>query len=601
MDKKHIQSILKEALEQEYPPSQIDLLPNVQERLVPGRNRSTGQGEKMNRSISRRLSRFALGTLAILALLATAFITPQGRAFAQDLLQFFRRAESNVLPLPVEQVAATDDPSAPTAPPPAPLVSVAEAEKTAGFDARELPSVPSGFRFAGAMANAGGISIQYDAQGGGGALLINESVHGFMQSEWDRAPAESISSAKVGGLEAEFVQGAYVVYPNATNAEWNRDAAALRLRWIEDGIWFEMAKFGDVESITYLDQAEMIALAGSMVYTPVESQDAASTPAGLTDAAQSTTESDHVLLAELAEARKVAAFDVQELPSTPQGMVFQGATATSGSITLQYASEEQGAGTLSINESLTGENWEEFPTEAMTEIHVGEVDAELIKGAYIFRPGDASGTWNADVNIMHLRWSQNGVWFEILLTGGGVGSLAHLDQDGLIALAESMMEGPFSLEIAEAEALAGFDVLKPTWVPEALSFKGAAFESKEWQRKQNTVRTFYFFSSDEYGPGLESNGVILTQQPIESVEDCEICDLIGPTAEVQTVQIGGSTGEYVLGVWKADDSGNWIWEDEPYLQRLRWQANGVAFELLYMGPPEAVTKADLVAIAESLK
>jgi hypothetical protein len=70
---------------------------------------------------------------------------------------------------------------------------------------------------------------------------------------------------------------------------------------------------------------------------------------------------------------------------------------------------------------------------------------------------------------------------------------------------------------------------------------------------------------------------------------------------VEQVQIGAATGEYVVGVWKADGAGNWVWEYEPYLQTLRWQANGMAFELLYMGIPEAVTKADLIAMAQSLK
>ena len=45
MDKKHIQSILKDAVEHEVPASTIDLLPNVKERLVAG---TIQQGEKMN-------------------------------------------------------------------------------------------------------------------------------------------------------------------------------------------------------------------------------------------------------------------------------------------------------------------------------------------------------------------------------------------------------------------------------------------------------------------------------------------------------------------------------------------------------------------------
>jgi hypothetical protein len=145
---------------------------------------------------------------------------------------------------------------------------VVEAEGTAGFDAKELPSDPKGFAFIGAMATQGSISIQYEAQGGGGALVINESINGFMQSEWDQAPVEAISQAMVGELDAEIVQGAYVVYPSETVARWNPDAPILRLRWIEDGIWFEMAKFGGVESISYLGREGLIELAESMVYTP---------------------------------------------------------------------------------------------------------------------------------------------------------------------------------------------------------------------------------------------------------------------------------------------------------------------------------------------
>ena len=98
--------------------------------------------------------------------------------------------------------------------------------------------------------------------------MINESTMGFMESEWDQTPAEYVRPVRVRDLNAEIAQGAYVVYPGETSARWNPDTPIIRLRWIEDGIWFEMAKFGDVESISYLDQAGLIALAESMVYNP---------------------------------------------------------------------------------------------------------------------------------------------------------------------------------------------------------------------------------------------------------------------------------------------------------------------------------------------
>lgn len=268
MDDKKLQSILQDALEEEISSSEIKLWPAIRASLVAGRKSFAQQGEKMNSIRPRRLQRVALIVLMMALLSTIALITPPGRAFAQNVLQFFRRADSYERTLPPEQIPVTDDASAPTAMPPAPLVSMEEAEATAGFDAKELRADPQGFVFAGAMAAEGGISIQYESGGGGGALVINESTTGFMESEWDQAPAEYIRPVRVRDLNAELVQGAYVVYPGETSAKWNPEAAIMRLRWIEDGIWFEMAKFGNVESISYLDQAGLIALAESMVYNP---------------------------------------------------------------------------------------------------------------------------------------------------------------------------------------------------------------------------------------------------------------------------------------------------------------------------------------------
>jgi hypothetical protein len=265
MEKKELKSLLQDAVEHELPSVQIDLLPGLKERLLAG---TLIQGEKMNRLQSRRLPRLALAALAAVALLAVASTTSQGRALAQEVLQFFRRAESYERPLPVGQVPGTPDPYAPTAIPPAPLVSIEEAEALAGFDAKELATLPQGFVFAGARAQMGGLTIEYNARGGGGALIINQSTQGFMESEWDQAPAEFITAVRVGKLNAEIVQGSYVVYAGETTAKWNPDAPILRLRWIEDGIWFEMARFGEVESIAYLDQEYLIALAESLVYEP---------------------------------------------------------------------------------------------------------------------------------------------------------------------------------------------------------------------------------------------------------------------------------------------------------------------------------------------
>jgi len=429
MEKKDIKSVLQNAVEQEIPASQIDLWPGVKERLAAGKHPFVRQGEKMKSNPARRLQRVAFTMLTIVVLMAIALITPQGRAFAQDILKFFKRADSNVMPLSPDQIVPSEESaSVPTAAPPAPLMTISDAYQVVNFGFW-VPELPEGFELLGARASATSISLEYEAQGGGGALIINESSHGFIESEWDRAPAEAISQVRIGDIDAELVQGTFVVYPGETVARWNPDAAILRLRWTFDGLWFEMTKLGNVESIEYLNR------------------------------------------------------------------------------------------------------------------------------------------------------------------------------DAMLELAERMIKGPFTLDVSEAEVLAGYDVLEPAWLSPVLFFEGAAFEPKDWNNPPDAVLTSYYFSSGEVGPGLASNGIVITQQPLDSVEGCTLgtgC-LVGAGASVETVQVGGMTGEYVIGVWEADNAGNWIWRHDPYLQRLRWQKGDMAFEILYMGPPEQVVKADLIAIAESMR
>ncbi|HLF90464.1 MAG TPA: hypothetical protein VI451_16065, partial [Anaerolineales bacterium] len=103
MDNKSIQSILQDALENEIPSSQVELWPAVKASLVAGKHPLIQQGEKMNTIKSRRIARVAFAGLVIVVLLALAFITPQGRAFAQSILQFFVRTESDAIPMPTEE------------------------------------------------------------------------------------------------------------------------------------------------------------------------------------------------------------------------------------------------------------------------------------------------------------------------------------------------------------------------------------------------------------------------------------------------------------------------------------------------------------------
>ena len=259
MDNNEIQSIIQDAVEDKIPSSQIDLWQTVKASLVEKQHQ---QGVKMNTTKLRGLSRLAYATLMVAALLTLAFLTPQGRAFAQSVIQLFTRAQSESFP--VEKPVTQTDASMPTAVPPASLISVTEAEALAGFDLAELPSVPQGFEYLGARLYGNYVSIEYAVPGGGGNLILMQSKDGFLQSEWDQVPAEAIVPVKVGGVDAEYAQGMFVVYGGETSAKWNSDAPTFRLRWVKDGVWFELTKYGDVVPIEYLDMNGLIALAESL-------------------------------------------------------------------------------------------------------------------------------------------------------------------------------------------------------------------------------------------------------------------------------------------------------------------------------------------------
>lgn len=269
MNKKTIRSMLQDALEEEIPPSQVDLWPTVRASLVAGKHQRVQQGGKMVTQRRTGIARLAFVVAVLVALLAAALLTPQGRALSKSILQFFTQAEETTVPLPSSQIAAgAPEPAAPTAAPPAPLIRVAEAEAQVGFGIAELPFVPDGLNYLGARLYGDAVSIEYQTPGYDGHLLIKQSQQGFVQSDWDKVPAYAVVPVKIDERDGEFAQGTFVVYAGETVATWNPDAPMLRLRWVQDGVWFEMTKTGNAEAIAYLDQAGLIELAESLAIQP---------------------------------------------------------------------------------------------------------------------------------------------------------------------------------------------------------------------------------------------------------------------------------------------------------------------------------------------
>jgi len=264
MDNKKIQAMMQEALEEEIPSADIQLWPAVK-ALVAGKQLNQQGVPKMNIPLTRRVPRVAIAILAVIALFALILATPQGRAFAQTILHFFTRTEETSFQLSDSQIAVEPEKDSPTAEPPALLITVAEAEAQAGFDAVELSFVPAGFTYLGARLYGNTINIEYQTPDLGGHLNITQSREGYYESDWDSVPAEFVVPVKIGKVDGEFVQGTFVVFAGDTSATWNPDAPILRLRWERNGVFFEITKFGNVDPIEYLDQDGLITLAEDLM------------------------------------------------------------------------------------------------------------------------------------------------------------------------------------------------------------------------------------------------------------------------------------------------------------------------------------------------
>ena len=359
--------------------------------------------------------------MTIVALLAVILTTPQGRAFAQSVLHLFTRAESDTLPLQPWQIPPSEVVQADaTALPPSQLITIiSDAERLAGFDAAELASTPDGFTFLGARLYGNAISLEYEAQGGGGNLIIMQSHDGFIQSDWDKVPTEAIIPVKIGEVDGEFVQGTFVVSTGDTSATWHSDAPILRLRWMKDDIWFEMTKFGDVESIEYLNQAGLIELAKNMTFTPVE-----------------TNTNPYPLNME--EAAKLAGYQIL-VPSQEvlAGYQFNGATydPKNNMVSLFYANAA-GEGFM-VSEQKLGAPEDIYPLQGVVgasapieEIKVGDFQGEYIEG--VWNLTDNGPVWLSEPALKTLRWKTDVLFVEIVYGG------TEMMKDDLIAFAESM-------------------------------------------------------------------------------------------------------------------------------------------------------------------
>jgi hypothetical protein len=319
-------------------------------------------------------------------------------------------------------------------------------------------------------------------------------------------------------------------------------------------------------------------------------------------------------------------FTVEELGTLPAGLQFVGATGGPDSIVILYATEDQNGWLYITEQPVTGSpDQTQVGASAVVEtVQIGNASGEYVLGTFVHLMNEPTINWDPNAGIQTVRWADQGVLFEMAAVQS-----ALMPKEAFVALAGTMTTGPvsanqptrvptaiptsidyydlvFDLDLAQAEQQAGFTALQAGRLPEDLSFARAAYDPEH-----RILRTLYL---EAVQPEPNKLGLVLSEQPIPVNGDCPLCGIVsgdhadilnagsgmvvGTQAVIETVQVGNVTGHYVEGWW-SPAGGSWVWVQMDVVKTLRWQADGMAFELQYTG--SALSMADLITIAESLK
>ena len=132
-----------------------------------------------------------------------------------------------------------------------------------------------------------------------------------------------------------------------------------------------------------------------------------------------------------------------------------------------------------------------------------------------------------------------------------------------------------------------FTVKEPANIPDGLYFAGAT-------GGPDSIYLLYYYENQS--GSLSVNVERWAGAPSPQT------DLVGASAEVEQVQIGGLTGEYFTGIFVAADEGNVAHWDPNFfgLETLRWVDDGISYTMQYSYIPMPLEKEGMAALAESM-
>lgn len=387
----------------------------------------------------------------IILLIAFIGLTPQGRAFAQTIFEFFTTTDQSSFPLSKDELDmfyTSDPPRALTLIEVTPLsptsdhcsnpedagtyeCEIKRVENELNFDIKEFSAVPPGFTFAEirlyqSLSNTNarkmvGVGISYQTSGAN--LSLAQGIGDF-PLDVEKVLSSAVQPVKIGEYDGEYVNGGFWLRNGDTELTWMSTGADQRIRWREGERWFEILAFSGPGTSGYLDRQALISLASNMVYQPENSE--------------KTTKVDFDFIPNLPLAEKIFGFDILQPTKLPQDMEFDFAKydPERKSITLNYGYRALRIVQTPVESALI-KNLDSYKN--VEAIRVGDA-----VGQYGVSPAQKTiwesatpPVFTTNNSYSLLMWEKNGmvyqIYFDQSFSGGG-----YLTKDQMIEIAESL-------------------------------------------------------------------------------------------------------------------------------------------------------------------
>jgi hypothetical protein len=545
-------------------------------------------------------------TFAIVFLIALTalFVTPQGRAWAQEVFQFFAKINSTTVEIPESQSKLLEEDvnkryDLPLVPIFIPTVSpemaalpgceipqrsqayscqITLAESQLGFDLKELPSKLEewNFDFINVDTNSNSSIIGYSMEAPYfGTLYLWQGVGDFPniygKDPWSVVPADKVEVVRIGNYNGEYVRGSFGQSTDGKKLIWDDSDFHQRLAWSDGTRWYFIELWSAHPHLrntrnTVKDRDQLIELAESLVNSSEEKT------GGLdSDPLYSTVYS-------ISDAEKISGFDLKAPTLLPLGINFESAR--------DYSYNDEIRLFYGINHELVIYAWKD------TSLDLNKIPDSLntnyktvkIKGQKAFF-GWSEGSY------LFLWWQEDGINYQMHYYQYYSG---EIDQKKMIAIAESMQDiddfrkkesRPYEYVSIYEQAL-GLDVKEFAETPAKWSFDSV------WPDVRAGCILLFYRSVTEPG-GLMVHQCLTDQY-------FNVSDI--PSNKIQRVRIGSSKGVYAAGDFVTGDNGQLIWDPASRLKRLYWQEDGIWIQMSISGETAALyNREDLISLAESLR